>query len=52
MTHNTTPTQSKFKAKLFSYLIHQLLKHGSHWSFKWILTEDFKFWIKSNIILT
>ena len=27
------------------------IKLGTHWGFKWILT-DFKFWIKSNIILT
>ena len=27
---------------------------GTHWGFKriWILTKDFKFWIKSNSILT
>ena len=25
---------------------------GTHWGLKWILTENFKFWIKSNIILT
>ena len=28
------------------------IKLGTHWGFKWILTEDFKLWIKSNIILT
>ena len=28
------------------------LKLGTHWGFNWILTEDFKFWIKSNTILT
>ena len=28
------------------------LKLGTDWGFKWILTEDFKFWIKSNITLT
>ena len=27
-------------------------KLGTHWCVKWILTEDFKFWIKSNTILT
>ena len=24
----------------------------TRWGFRWILTEDFKFWVKSNIILT
>ena len=28
------------------------LKLDTHWGFRWILTEDFKFWIKSNIIPT
>ena len=27
-------------------------KLDTHSGFKWILTEDFKFWIKANIILT
>ena len=27
-------------------------KLGTHWCVKWILNEDFKFWIKSNTILT
>ena len=32
-------------------LIKKLVKLDTHWGFKWILTEDFEFWIKSNIIL-
>ena len=24
---------------------------GTHWGFKWILTDNFKFWIQSNIII-
>ena len=28
------------------------MKPGTHWGFISILTEDFKFWIKFNIILT
>ena len=30
----------------------KLFKLGTHWGFNCILTEDFKFWIKSSIILT
>ena len=26
------------------------IKLGTQWGFKWILTEDFKFWIKPNIL--
>ena len=34
---------SKVNYKLFEF---------THWGFKWILTEEFKFWIKSTVILT
>ena len=30
----------------------ELFKLGTHWGFNWIFTKSFKFWIKSNIILT
>ena len=33
-------------------IVLSMVKLGTHCDFKWILTKDFKFWIKSNIILT
>lgn len=36
----------------YKALMKQSLMLGTHWGFKSILNEDFKFLIKSNIILT
>ena len=44
-------SKQKFFLKFERFLYH-LLKLDTDLRFRWILTEDFKFWIKSNIILT
>ena len=41
----------KIKKWLNILLKYYAVKLGTHWSFNWVLTEDFKFWLKSNIIL-
>ena len=52
LTPLLTNVQKEEKICMLMGDFNNLLKLGTHWGFKWILTEDFKFWAKSNIILT